>query len=154
MKITIRKFKEGDAYELAELIDKNRRKISSLNQSQKALKEMAARNTPPKLIEKSKDRSLFVAEFGSSLVGTAGLKGSQVTGVFVKVSQHGKGIGKKLMEKVEGKAEKKGVKKVFLYSSIYAVPFYEKLGYGKASGGKKETDVVYREMVLMSKSLS
>lgn len=49
--------------------------------------------------------------------------------VFVKAKLHKLGIGKMLMDRVEGLAREKGIKKLTVPSSITAFSFYKKLGY-------------------------
>ncbi len=60
---------------------------------------------------------------------TIDLEGNKIGGVFVKHDLIGKGIGTKLMDFMESKAKKKGIKNVKLYPTKFAMGFYKKRGY-------------------------
>ena len=78
-----------------------------------------------------------------NVVGTAGIDKSWYSNdeywiltVFIKPENHGQGIGKKLIEKIEEYATTLPVKKLIIPASITAHKFYYKLGY-KYKDGKK-----------------
>ncbi len=56
---------------------------------------------------------------------------AQVRFMGVRNDQQGKGVGKKLIRKLEQKAKEKGVKKIILQARENAVPFYLSIGYKK-----------------------
>lgn len=77
---------------------------------------------------------VFVAEEDDQIIGV--LRGSvgRLHSLFVDQTQHQKGIGSKLHEKFETECRKQGAEKITLASTLYAVPFYSKLGYKKSTG--------------------
>lgn len=56
------------------------------------------------------------------------------TAIFVALEFHGKGIGRKIMQKVEQKALELGANKITVRAAVNARPFYEKLGYTYQDG--------------------
>lgn len=56
---------------------------------------------------------------------------AQVRFMGVRHDQQGKGVGRKLMEKIEQTAKEKGAKKIMLQARENAVPFYLSIGYKK-----------------------
>ena len=77
---------------------------------------------------------VLVAEFDKRIVGV--LRGSpgRMHSLFVDAGYHGHGIGRDLVERFELACRQQGVKKITLASSMYAVPFYQRLGYTKSTG--------------------
>jgi predicted N-acetyltransferase YhbS len=77
---------------------------------------------------------VFVAEMDGKVVGV--LRGShgRLHSLFVLGAYHHKGIGRRLVEMFEGECRKLEVEKITLQSSLYAVPFYQRLGYKKSTG--------------------
>jgi GNAT superfamily N-acetyltransferase len=80
----------------------------------------------------------FFAYFeNSKILGVAGLQIDEsgqgwVRLVYILPEHQRKGIGNKLVERIEQEAQKKGLQEITLYTfdkAIWAVRFYEKLGY-------------------------
>jgi GNAT superfamily N-acetyltransferase len=80
---------------------------------------------------------VLVAVDGERIVGV--LRGSpgRLHSLFVRKRVHGKGIGRRLMDAFEKKCRHAGVARITLQSSLYAVPFYEALGYKRSTGVRK-----------------
>ncbi len=81
------------------------------------------------------DKSIFfVAEENNKIIGY--IKGSKdrIGNLFVLGNSHKKGVGKKLVELLEKEAKNQNSKEIKIRSSIYAVPFYQKMGYKKTTG--------------------
>ena len=64
------------------------------------------------------------------------LRGSpgRLHSLFVRESHHRRGIGRRLMETFEVESRKAGHDKITLQSTLYAVPFYQRLGYKRSTG--------------------
>ncbi|MFC1841219.1 GNAT family N-acetyltransferase, partial [Thermodesulfobacteriota bacterium] len=58
-----------------------------------------------------------------------------VSGVFVRVSLHSRGIGQSLMKYIEDYALNSGIRKLIILSSITARDFYLKNGYNPEDDG-------------------
>lgn len=82
---------------------------------------------------RSLERSTFVIEKNGVLVGTGSIIIGQkrINDIFINVDNHREGFGKKIMVYLEKIAKENNMQTLFLYSSISAVNFYEKLGYSK-----------------------
>lgn len=73
----------------------------------------------------------FVAVQDKAIVGTATLRGDEVGSVFVRPDLHGRGVGRALVEQMEAQARANGLSALKAYSSLYAVAFYLRLGFGR-----------------------
>lgn len=101
------------------------------------VQEDATRFTPDKIIEYSKVRKIFVALDGESTVGTisvvqniyGGEQDYAILTVFVLPEEHGKGIGRLLIEKAEKYIVELNGKTASIPASITSLGFYNKLGY-------------------------
>jgi GNAT superfamily N-acetyltransferase len=127
----IRKFRKEDAKEVSNIIRRCLREVVSKDYPKKAIVGLCDFFTPALLIKNSKNRHLFVAVEKDKIIGTASLKDNTALTVFVNPDIHGKGVGSKLMDKVEGLAEKNGYKIIKLPSGLSSVEFYKKRGYKK-----------------------
>lgn len=87
--------------------------------------------SPGAVVRLLEQRQVFVAVVGGRVVGTAGLDGDTVRSVFVAPGYQGGGIGRLLMERVEGVAVRGSVGRLRVPSSITAVGFYLSLGFSK-----------------------
>jgi GNAT superfamily N-acetyltransferase len=78
--------------------------------------------------------TVLVAEVDSRIVGV--LRGSpgRLHSLFVDAGYQGRGIGRELVESFEQECQRKGVTKITLASSLYAVRFYQRLGYKRSTG--------------------
>jgi GNAT superfamily N-acetyltransferase len=77
---------------------------------------------------------LFVAEEDGEIVGVLRGKKERLHSLFVRGDRHRQGIGRRLMEVFEQECLALGAKKITLASTLYAVPFYQRLGYRKTTG--------------------
>jgi predicted N-acetyltransferase YhbS len=134
----IRKFREEDAKKVSYIIRRCLREINSADYSPEVIKSLCHFLRPTQLIRNMKDRAIFVAVDNGKVVGTASLKKNTVYTVFVNPSIHKKGIGTKLMNKVEDLAKKNGYKEVKVPSGYTSVGFYKKIGYKKIKVVRKK----------------
>lgn len=80
---------------------------------------------------------VFVAEEDGEIVGV--LRGKkqdigQLLSLYVRGDHHWHGIGRKLVERFEQDCLWEGVRQMRLASTLYAVPFYLRLGYKRSTG--------------------
>ena len=80
-------------------------------------------------IEKNFDLFLVIEENGK-IIGTAGIKDAKISRMYVKKSERGRGIGKKLMQKLFDYSASK-FKRIFLatYPQMNSQGFYKKMGF-------------------------
>ncbi len=146
---TIRRYKEGDARQVGILIADtyNKYNLSELTTQQQ--EEMLgpflhARSSEPAhqkaIVEAIHAATVLVAELDGQIAGV--LRGGRVDekgrtvlqSLFVSGSCHRQGIGRKLVERFEKEYTGRGVKVFKLWATLYAVPFYEAMGYRKSTG--------------------
>ena len=53
----------------------------------------------------------------------------EVDAIFVAPEQHGRGIGRRLLDTLEANARVAGIGRLFLSASLNAVPFYQAMGF-------------------------
>ena len=70
-----------------------------------------------------------MALIDGKVAGTGSLDGDEIKAVFVDPSYQRRGIGRNLMEELEGYAKRIGLKEVMLKSSITGFEFYKALHY-------------------------
>ena len=84
------------------------------------------------LIDCFRSKSIFfVAENDSKIIGMIRGTKQNISSLYVDKDEHMKGIGAKLLQKYEEKAIKQGSVLLTLESSIFAMPFYQKMGFKK-----------------------
>lgn len=78
--------------------------------------------------------TVLVAIDDGVIVGV--LRGSpgRLHSLFVRSTHHGRGIGTHLMQTFEHKVRRAGRDRITLQSTLYAVPFYQALGYKRSTG--------------------
>ncbi len=71
----------------------------------------------------------ILAERGGRAMGFAGLRGREVTALFVHPAVAGRGLGARLLARVEAEARRRGARSLVLVAARGAVGFYEACGY-------------------------
>ena len=140
--MNINKFHDHQAEEVAELIKRNLMEINSQYYPPAYMAAIVRDLSPEKRIENAKKEQLFVAMENDKVIGTGSLAnfGSKEepsyygTAIFVIPELHRKGIGKRIMQKLEEKAVELGADKLIVRAAINARVFYEKLGYTYKDG--------------------
>ena len=77
---------------------------------------------------------VLVAEEDGKIAGALRGKKGRLQSLFVLGECHGQGIGRQLVRRFEDICLKLGSKQVTLASSLFAVPFYQRMGYKKSTG--------------------
>src|SRR3990167_5888787 len=105
----IRKASKKDAKEISILRRKTLREINKIDYPKVFLEFLINENSTQGIINKMKDRDMFCAWEGNTLVGTIEIKGDKIGGLFIKNSEIGKGIGTQLMDFIENHARSKRI---------------------------------------------
>lgn len=146
----IRKFSEDDARKLSYLIRKTLIEVNSRDYPKSVIDNLIRNNSPKKIIERAKQRDIYVVVDGEKILATANLGDNVIYTVFVNPKYHGKGIGRTLITYLEEKARKKGHKTIHVPSSITAYDFYKKLGYKKV---RAKTSPEHGKVIIMKKKI-
>lgn len=77
---------------------------------------------------------VFVAENDGEIVGVLRGRVDKMQSLFVRADCHRQGIGRKLIDRFEQECLKQGATVVKLMGTLYAVPFYQAVGYKKSTG--------------------
>ncbi len=77
---------------------------------------------------------LYVAEERGEIVGVLRGRTNVLASLFVHGDHHGKGIGRKLVEHFERESRAQGITWIRVASSLFAVSFYQAMGYKKTTG--------------------
>jgi len=77
---------------------------------------------------------LYVAEDDKQVVGVLRGRANVLASLFVHGDHHGQGIGRKLVERFERDSRKQGIEWIRVAATMFAVPFYQALGYKKTTG--------------------
>lgn len=118
-----------DAPAVSHVILSALRHSNAKDYSPEVIERVEASFGPSELIKLFQRRQVFVALHEQRIVGTASLDGHAVRTMFVTPEVQRQGIGRRLMEAVEGAARKAGVNVLAVPSSVTAEHFYANLGY-------------------------
>ena len=141
--ITIRNYVEGDAQSVGILIANTYRafNLSHLPADQVALflGPFQHAGSPKKdhqdaLADVIRSEMVYVAEDHGEIVGVLRGRKERLASLFVRADHHRLGIGRQLVEHFEGECAQKGVTVIRLAATLYAVPFYQAIGYKKSTG--------------------
>lgn len=125
----IRRATKRDARKISILRRETLRKINIRDYPKEHLRFLINENSTQGITKKLKDRDMFCAWEINNIIGTIELKGDKISGLFIKSSEIGKGLGTKLMNFIENYARSKKIKVLRLYSTKFALKFYKKRGY-------------------------
>jgi len=94
---------------------------------------------------------LYVAEDSTEIVGVLRGRNNVLASLFVHGNRHRQGIGRRLAERFERDSRQRGIEWIRVAATIFAVPFYQSLGYKKTTGIRPcksfdGTDLKYQPM--------
>ncbi len=72
---------------------------------------------------------IFVAEDAGKIVGVLRGRPDRLQSLFVDAAYHRQGIGRRLVERFEEEARRQGAAEIQCAATLYAVPFYRRMGY-------------------------
>lgn len=127
--MTIRQANKNDARRISYLIQKNTVNVTKNNYSAEQIDVWKAANTTTAIKGKLNERIIFCAFENEKLIGTIGLQGNEVVGLYVSYNKVGKGIGTKLLNHLEEYAKKNRIETLELTSTPSANLFYRRNGY-------------------------
>jgi N-acetylglutamate synthase-like GNAT family acetyltransferase len=137
--VEIEEYQEKDIGEISDMIIRNIMEVDIKDYGKEEAKKLINKYyTKDKLKEEFKERTkVYVAKQNGTIVGTAGIDKSWynddgeywILSVFVKPENHKKGIGTKLIKKVEEYAKEINAKKLIVPATITGCEFYRKNGY-------------------------
>lgn len=137
----IRRFKNEDSAELANLIAKTLRTTNIKDYSPEYIEKDISFLTSEKLIERSNWTNLYVVCDYHIIIGCGAIgpywgkeDESSLFTIFVLPEYQGKGIGRKIIETLEQDEYFLRARRIEIPSSITAVDFYRKMGYDYKNG--------------------
>ncbi len=71
----------------------------------------------------------FVAELAGTVVGFSSMEKNEVSALYVHPDHQNRGIGSKLLARVETEAARQGIRHLTLFASVNSRKFYEAHGY-------------------------
>lgn len=77
---------------------------------------------------------VFVAEDAGEVVGVLRGRAGKLQSLFVREDHHRRGIGRLLVERFEQACEAQGAAAIRVQATLYAVPFYQAMGYRRTTG--------------------
>ena len=125
----IRRATSEDARRISYLIRKNADHVKENNYTPEQIRAWKADNTPSGVQAKLKEREIFCAFEGKRLVGTIGLKGHYVVGLYISYRKRGRGLGKQLLTFLEDHARAQNINTLHLTATPNGYGFYLKNGY-------------------------
>lgn len=147
--IKIRRFRDKDAEEVCNFVRETFLKFVAPSFSKKGIEKGLASITPKTFTEKAEGSLKYVAVKDGKIIGVifGNYKKGSISMLFVRKDMVRKGIGKLLLNKIEREMKRHGIKAIRVNSSLYAVPFYEKMGYKKSRGIVKKDGKVHQPMI-------
>ena len=148
----IRKFRQEDAEETAQIISDTLKTSNSKDYSKKYIDDNISSHSADVLIERAKEGHMYVVCDKQKIIGCGAIAGywgstteSILLTIFVLPEYQGKGIGKQIIQTLEKDEYFLRADRIEIPSSITAVDFYRKLGYEYKNGVKElDEELVYR----------
>ena len=134
----IRKAKPKDARRISTLRRQTLETVNKNDYPKPALEILKKNYSPKSILERMLAKEMFVLTDNNRILGTVEFnpESGRVQGLYIDYRHMGRGYGAMLMQHVEDFAKSKKVRKIILYSTKTAYPFYKKIGYKLAKPGK------------------
>lgn len=127
--MTIRKATINDARRISYLIKKNADHVKENNYTPEQLTAWKKENTLKAIKSNLEQREIFCAFQNDKLVGTIGLEGNYVVGLYICYSLRGLGLGHRLLKHLEDHARQNNIQELHLTATPDGYGFYLKYGY-------------------------
>ena len=150
--VTIGRFQETDAEEVANLIIRNFKEVNSRDYSPEAIDNLVKSHDAVWVKGVASYANMYVFRFEEKIIGVGSISsywGSETESIlltiFVLPEFHGKGIGRTIIRTLEQDELFKRAVRVEIPASITAVEFYQKFGYEFKQGVKQlDEEGLYR----------
>ena len=137
----IRRLEEADAAAVSELIRNTIRISNAKDYPAELMDALIGMETPEHILERASWTHFYVAEEQGKIIGCGAIgpywgrtDESSLFTIFVSPEYQGKGIGRAIMETLEGDEFFLRAKRIEIPASITGVPFYLKMGYHYKQG--------------------
>lgn len=149
--LTIRSYKAEDCDIVSALITRCLKETNAKDYTEDVIQNTVEHFSPINLHTWFNKMETFVTEIDGTIVGTGSIEGNRVNSVFVRPDYQSRGIGRTIMEYLEGVVDSRGNCSVVLRSSLTALDFYIKLGYRQVGETYRESG---GQMIEMEKRLT
>lgn len=122
-------FRNSDAKEVARLHRSTIRSVNKNDYPKKHIEVWSGRTSAKKFRESAKETKRFVAIENGKIVGFADYRKNELRGLYVHKGHIKKGVGKRLLKRLEKHAYENGIRTMKCISTITGHKFYEKCGY-------------------------
>lgn len=140
---TIRPYREADAEQVGRLIAETYSRFNLAFATPEELPKLLgpfrhAWSTDPAhqqaIAQVIRSATVLVAEEDGEIVGVLRGRRERLASLFVQGDHQRRGIGRQLVARFEQESINQGVQVIRLAATLYAIPFYEALGYRKTTG--------------------
>jgi len=140
---TVRRYRESDAPSVGELIADTYSKFNldfaTAQERGKLLGPFRHARSAGKSHQEAIARAIrsavvLVAVEDGEIVGVLRGRQERLASLFVRADHHRQGIGRRLVEHFERECIRQGARKIRVAATLYAVPFYLKMGYRRTTG--------------------
>ena len=141
--ISLRNYQETDARQVGILIADTYSEFNLSFASPEELKLLLgpfqhARSSNPEhqvlIAQMIRSEMVFVAEDTGEIVGVLRGRPERLGSLFVRKDHHRRGVGRRLVEHFEQACRAQGSMAIRVAATLYAVPFYQAMGYKKSTG--------------------
>ena len=151
-KITVRRFIPSDAGDVQNIIHRGLREINGRDYPAKRIQEYCGYFTVEKIRSQAETAHMYVAVSNDGRVAGTGtiapFWGSETESILLTIyvlpDLIGQGIGTAIIQALEKDEYFLRAKRIEIPSSITAVNFYRKMGYGFKDGGKPDEEGLIR----------
>ena len=149
MNVLVRAARAEDAAAISKVIIAALRESNALDYPPEVIAQVVQNFAAPQILSLMSQRQVYVAIDDQIVVGTASLDQQVIRSVFVAPEQQGKGIGRRLMARIESVAATHDLKELRVPSSITAEGFYALLGFQKVRDefhGAERTVIMFKHL--------
>ena len=145
--LVVRTFEPADAAAVAALIATTMRRSNARDYPLDRLEALIAYFTPERLRRLATERECLVALVGGHVIGTGAREGEELLTFFVHPDHQGRGVGARLLARLEATARAAGLRRLRVEASVTGTPFYERCGYRRTGALLEATAGVHVALV-------